>query len=86
MLLLFLFSLVTDAKLDKFGLWTYCFRSLPHLNDTSEQSYLVGCHWIFNPFTEEYNEIEGFLLPRKNNNDNNIYVIIIGGILSAFYV
>jgi len=51
------------AKLDRFGLWTHCFRSLADPNDPAEQRFFVGCHWIFDPFTKGYDEIKEFLLP-----------------------
>ncbi|XP_050539868.1 uncharacterized protein LOC126904687 isoform X1 [Daktulosphaira vitifoliae] len=54
---------ITGAKLDSFGLWTHCFRSLPDPNDPAERRHFVGCHWIFDPFTKGYDEIKGFLLP-----------------------
>ncbi|XP_025202006.1 uncharacterized protein LOC112599350 isoform X1 [Melanaphis sacchari] len=54
---------ITGAKLESFGLWTHCFRSLPDPNDPAERRFFVGCHWIFDPFTKGYDEIKGFLLP-----------------------
>jgi len=62
------------AKLESFGLWTHCFRSLPDPNDPAERRFFVGCHWIFDPFTKGYDEIKGFLLPC---NTNNIYFSIV---------
>jgi len=53
----------SGAKLERFGLWTHCFRSLADPNDPTEQRFFVGCHWIFDPFTKGYDEIKGFLLP-----------------------
>lgn len=62
--LLFFFK---GAKLESFGLWTHCFRSLPDPNDPAERRHFVGCHWIFDPFTKGYDEIRGFLLPCNKN-------------------
>lgn len=59
----FFFYLIIGAKLESFGLWTHCFRSLPNPNDPAERRFFVGCHWIFDPFTKGYDEIKGFLLP-----------------------
>lgn len=51
------------AKLERFGLWTHCFKSLADPTDPGEQTFFVGCRWIFDPFTKGYNEIRHFLLP-----------------------
>lgn len=63
LLLLIFLNLNLGAKLESFGLWTHCFRSLPDPNDPAERRFFVGCHWIFDPFTKGYDEIKGFLLP-----------------------
>jgi len=63
LLLLIFLNLNLGAKLERFGLWTHCFRSLPDPNDPAERRFFVGCHWIFDPFTKGYDEIKGFLLP-----------------------
>lgn len=67
------------AKLESFGLWTHCFRSLPDPNDPAERRFFVGCHWIFDPFTKGYDEIKGFLLPcniKINSNfDQNVKIV-----------
>lgn len=57
---------ITGAKLDRLGLWTHCFRSLPDVNDDYQRRFFVGCRWVFDPFTTGYDEIRGFLIPRKN--------------------
>jgi len=49
------------------GLWVHCFRSLPDYNDPTHQRYYAGCRWLFNPFTEGYDEIRNFLAPRKSH-------------------
>lgn len=54
---------ITGARLDKFGLWTHCFRSLPDQQDVNQRRFFVGCRWIYDPFTTGYDEIRGFLVP-----------------------
>lgn len=56
---------ITGAKLDRLGLWTHCFRSLPDVNDDAQRRFFVGCRWVFDPFTTGYDEIRGFLIPRE---------------------
>lgn len=57
---------ITGAKLDKLGLWTHCFRSLPDVNDDYQRRFFVGCRWVYDPFTTGYDEIRGFLIPGKH--------------------
>lgn len=54
---------ITGAKLDRLGLWTHCFRSLPDVNDEYQRRFFVGCRWVFDPFTKGYDDIRGFLRP-----------------------
>lgn len=54
---------ITGAKLDRLGLWTHCFRSLPDVNDDYQRRFFVGCRWVYDPFTKGYDEIRGFLIP-----------------------
>ncbi|XP_053679686.1 uncharacterized protein LOC128730634 [Anopheles nili] len=54
---------ITGAKLDRLGLWTHCFRSLPDVNDDYQRRFFVGCRWVYDPFTTGYDEIRGFLIP-----------------------
>jgi hypothetical protein len=54
------------TKMERVGLWVHCFRSLPDYNDLRHQRFFAGCRWIFNPFTEGYEEIRNYLAPRKN--------------------
>lgn len=56
---------ITGAKLDRLGLWVHCFRSLPDVNDDYQRRFFVGCRWVYDPFTTGYDEIRGFLIPRK---------------------
>lgn len=57
---------ITGAKLDKLGLWTHCFRSLPNPQEMdAPRRFFVGCRWVYDPFTAGYSDIRGFLLPRK---------------------
>lgn len=67
---------ITGAKLDRLGLWTHCFRSLPDINDDYQRRFFVGCRWIYDPFTTGYDQIRGFLLPRKNFTDNYGLIIL----------
>lgn len=55
---------ITGAQLDKLGLWTHCFRSLPNPQEADAPGrYFVGCRWVYDPFTTGYSDIRGFLLP-----------------------
>ncbi|XP_043495404.1 uncharacterized protein LOC122519780 [Polistes fuscatus] len=55
---------ITSAQLDKLGLWSHCFRSLPNPREADAPTrYFVGCRWVYDPFTKGYSEIRGFLLP-----------------------
>ncbi|KAK1119087.1 hypothetical protein K0M31_013592 [Melipona bicolor] len=55
---------ITGAKLDKLGLWTHCFRSLPNPQEMdAPRRFFVGCRWVYDPFTAGYSDIRGFLLP-----------------------
>lgn len=56
---------ITGAKLDRLGLWTHCFRSLPdpHYSNDAANRFFVGCRWIYDPFTTGYDQIRGFLVP-----------------------
>jgi len=56
---------ITGARLERFGLWAHCFRSLPDPTDEYQRRFFVGCRWIYDPFTTGYDKIKGFLLPRK---------------------
>lgn len=58
---------ITGAKLDRLGLWVHCFRSLPDVNDDYQRRFFVGCRWVYDPFTTGYDEIRGFLIPRKSS-------------------
>lgn len=56
---------ITGAKLDRLGLWSHCFRSLADPNDSAQRRFFVGCRWVYDPFTTDYDKIRGFLLPCK---------------------
>ena len=58
-------SRITGAKFDRLGLWVHCFRSLPDPKDEYKRRFFVGCRWIYDPFTTGYDEIRGYLMPRK---------------------
>jgi len=51
------------TKFEKLGLWSHCFRSLPDYNDITNTRFYAGCRWIFNPFTEGYDQIRYMLVP-----------------------
>lgn len=51
------------TKFEKLGLWSHCFRSLPDINDLTNTRFYAGCRWLFNPFTEGYDEIRYMLAP-----------------------
>lgn len=80
---------ITGAKLDRLGLWVHCFRSLPDVNDDYQRRFFVGCRWVYDPFTTGYDEIRGFLIPRKLNSSfiNNVNNLInIFHNLTAFMI
>lgn len=55
---------ITSAQLDKLGLWSHCFRSLPNPQEADAPTrFFVGCRWVYDPFTKGYSAIRGFLLP-----------------------
>ena len=58
---------IYGTKVERVGLWVHCFRSLPDYNDLKHQRYYAGCRWIFNPFTEGYDQIRNYLAPRNSN-------------------
>jgi len=51
------------TQFEKLGLWVHCFRSLPDYNDFTNKRFFAGCRWIFNPFTEGYQEIRQYIVP-----------------------
>ncbi|KAG7199338.1 hypothetical protein KM043_018185 [Ampulex compressa] len=55
---------ITNARLEKLGLWSNCFKSLPDPQQAdAPQRFYAGCRWVYDPFTTGYSEIRGFLLP-----------------------
>lgn len=56
------------TTVERVGLWVHCFRSLADYNDLRHQRYYAGCRWIFNPFTEGYDQIRNYLAPRTKIN------------------
>lgn len=54
---------ITNAKLDRLGLWMHCFRSLADPQDPHQRRFFVGCRWIYDPFTTGYDQIRGYLVP-----------------------
>lgn len=78
---------ITGAKLDRLGLWTHCFRSLPDVNDDYQRRFFVGCRWVYDPFTTGYDEIRGFLIPPFMIATQFFYTLCtIGVILSMIMV
>ncbi|CAG9783001.1 unnamed protein product [Diatraea saccharalis] len=56
-------SRIRSARLDRLGLWSHCFRSLPDPLDQYQRRFFVGCRWVYDPFTTGYDKIRGYLLP-----------------------
>lgn len=54
---------ITGARLNRFGLWVQCFRSLPDPMESEQRMFFVGCRWVYDPFTYGYDKIRGFLMP-----------------------
>ncbi|XP_050358533.1 uncharacterized protein LOC126778854 [Nymphalis io] len=54
---------IRGAKMDRLGLWSHCFRSLPDPLDVNQRRFFVGCRWVYDPFTTGYDKIRGYLLP-----------------------
>lgn len=81
---------ITGARLDRLGLWTHCFRSLPDPQDQFQRRFFVGCRWIYDPFTTGYDEIRGYLVPGFMVATQFFFTIcficaLIGTILSLLY-
>ncbi|KAF2901379.1 hypothetical protein ILUMI_04807 [Ignelater luminosus] len=81
---------ITGARLDRLGLWTHCFRSLPDPQDQFQRRFFVGCRWIYDPFTTGYDEIRGYLVPGFMVATQFFFTIcficaLIGVILSLLY-
>ncbi|XP_066159206.1 uncharacterized protein sinu [Euwallacea fornicatus] len=75
---------ITGARLNRFGLWTHCFRSLPDPVDVNQRRFFVGCRWIYDPFTTGYDQIRGFLVPPFLVATQFFFTIcFIGALLSA---
>jgi hypothetical protein len=53
------------SKMERVGLWVHCFRSLPDFSDPEHRKFFAGCRWIFDPFTEGYQDIRYYISPRK---------------------
>ncbi|KPI93348.1 hypothetical protein RR46_10608 [Papilio xuthus] len=56
-------SRIRGNQLDRLGLWSHCFRSLPDPLDQYQRRFFVGCRWVYDPFTTGYDRILGYLLP-----------------------
>ncbi|KAK4880528.1 hypothetical protein RN001_008674 [Aquatica leii] len=81
---------ITGAKLNRFGLWTHCFRSLSDLQDPHQKRFFVGCRWIYDPFTTGYDELRGYLLPDFMIATQFFFTVcficmLIGAVLSLLY-
>ncbi|XP_017770894.1 PREDICTED: uncharacterized protein LOC108558488 [Nicrophorus vespilloides] len=84
---------INGARLNRLGLWTHCFRSLPDPNSPNSLNahrFFVGCRWIYDPFTSGYDEIRGFLVPGFMKATQFFYTlcfisVLISTILSLIY-
>ncbi|XP_015184836.1 PREDICTED: uncharacterized protein LOC107070824 [Polistes dominula] len=57
---------ILGAQFEKMGLWVHCLRSLPRPYEAdAPKQFFVGCRWVYDPFTTEYNHIWEFSLPRS---------------------
>ena len=54
------------TDVERVGLWVHCLRLLPDVNDLKHQRYFAGCRWLFNPFTEGYDQMRNILAPRND--------------------
>ncbi|XP_075236713.1 claudin family member sinuous [Lycorma delicatula] len=75
---------ITGAKLDRLGLWTHCFRSLPDPQDEYQRRFFVGCRWIFDPFTTGYDQIRGYLMPWYIVITQFFFTLAFLGVLASF--
>lgn len=81
---------ITGAKLDRFGLWSHCFRSLADPHDQYQRRFFVGCRWLFDPFTTGYDDIRGYLAPAFMKTTQFFFTVaficmLIGAVLSLLY-
>lgn len=72
---------IRSARLDRLGLWTYCFRSLPDPLDQYQRRFFVGCRWVYDPFTTGYDKIRGFLLPAFMVTTQFFFTLCLIGVL-----
>jgi len=75
---------ITGAKLQRLGLWTHCFRSLPDPQDEYQRRFFVGCRWIFDPFTTGYDQIRGYLMPWFIIWTQFFFTLAFLGVLASF--
>ena len=76
------------TDVERVGLWVHCLRSLPDVNDLKHQRYFAGCRWLFNPFTEGYDQMRNILAPRNSKWWlKAVFIILISfSFISAFFV
>lgn len=77
---------ITGAKLDKIGLWTHCFRSLPDPQDEYQRRFFVGCRWVYDPFTTGYDQIRGYLLPPFMVATQFFYTLCFLGVMVTLFL
>ncbi|XP_050673306.1 uncharacterized protein LOC126971180 [Leptidea sinapis] len=69
------------AKMERLGLWSHCFRSLPDPLDQYQRRFFVGCRWVYDPFTTGYDRIRGYLLPGFMIATQFFYTLCLIGVL-----
>ncbi|CAH0722586.1 unnamed protein product, partial [Brenthis ino] len=74
---------IRGAKLDRLGLWSHCFRSLPDPLDAYQRRFFVGCRWVYDPFTTGYDKIRGYLLPGFMIATQFFFTLCLIGVLAS---
>ncbi|CAF4883704.1 unnamed protein product [Pieris macdunnoughi] len=74
-------SRIRGAKMERLGLWSHCFRSLPDPLDQYQRRFFVGCRWVYDPFTTGYDKIRGYLLPAFMIATQFFFTICLIGVL-----
>ncbi|XP_045504419.1 uncharacterized protein LOC123701049 [Colias croceus] len=72
---------IRGAKMERLGLWSHCFRSLPDPLDQYQRRFFVGCRWVYDPFTTGYDRIRGYLLPGFMIATQFFFTICLMGVL-----
>ncbi|XP_068629167.1 uncharacterized protein sinu [Battus philenor] len=80
-------SRIRGNQLERLGLWSHCFRSLPDPLDQYQRRFFVGCRWVYDPFTTGYDRILGYLLPGFMIATQFFFTIcLLGVLISAILV